>query len=354
MNRLDILDLIAGGEGSGVELKRSVDDNRDLAKELVAFGNLTGGTVLVGVDDDGTVVGIGAADLETRVMQACRDKIRPPLVPYYQEVEVEPGVRVAVVRVERGYSVHGVWHNHRHTYYLRVGSTSQEASPEELARLFQQRGALRAELQPLSGATLETLDLRRLTEYFRDVRERDAPDVTARDDWERLLLNTEYLTESSQSGPPVASLAGMVLFGRELRRFAPFSAIDCAAYPDRHKTYETRDRAHLVAPLVPLGPADGRSERSVIEDALSFVMRNISVTATIEPSGQRVDRAGLPWRRYARCSSTPSSTVTTCSARPMSSWRCTPTASRWSRRGGCRTASTQTGCGKVHGRLATN
>ncbi|MGH9131245.1 MAG: AlbA family DNA-binding domain-containing protein [Acidimicrobiales bacterium] len=170
MNRLDVLELISGGEGSRVEFKRKLGDSRDFAKELVALANLAGGTLLVGVDDDRTVPGLDRSDLEAWVMEACRTKIRPPIIPYYQEVEVRAGVRVAVIEVERGYSVHSVWHNQRHTYYIRVGSTSQEARPEELARLFQQRGALRAEAQPVSGATLEHLDLRRLAEYFTTVR----------------------------------------------------------------------------------------------------------------------------------------------------------------------------------------
>jgi hypothetical protein len=43
---------------SGVEFKRDVIDNRALAKELVGFSNPSGGVVLLGVEDDGSVSGI--------------------------------------------------------------------------------------------------------------------------------------------------------------------------------------------------------------------------------------------------------------------------------------------------------
>jgi hypothetical protein len=54
------------------------------------------------------------------------------------------------------FDVHSLWHNNRNTYYIRVGTQSREPSPEELGRLFQQRGLIRAELRPVSEATLTT------------------------------------------------------------------------------------------------------------------------------------------------------------------------------------------------------
>ena len=46
---------LAGGEDSTLEFKRDDVRNHDLAKELVAFLNLEGGAVLLGVDDDGSI-----------------------------------------------------------------------------------------------------------------------------------------------------------------------------------------------------------------------------------------------------------------------------------------------------------
>jgi len=51
----DLLEIITNGENSGVEFKRDVLQNYDLAKELVAFSNLRGGIVLLGVEDDGSL-----------------------------------------------------------------------------------------------------------------------------------------------------------------------------------------------------------------------------------------------------------------------------------------------------------
>jgi ATP-dependent DNA helicase RecG len=47
--RTELLEIVRNGENSGVEFKRDVVANYDLAKELVAFSNLNGGMVLLGV-----------------------------------------------------------------------------------------------------------------------------------------------------------------------------------------------------------------------------------------------------------------------------------------------------------------
>ncbi len=176
ISRTELLEIIRNGENSGVEFKRDVLENRALAKELVAFANFEGGMVLLGVDDDGSIAGITRETLEEWVMTACRDKIRPGLIPFYELVrDVEPGQDIAVVRVARGFDVHTLWHNNRHTYYIRVGTQSREPTPEELGRLFQQRGTFRAELRPISGATLADLDGRRLRNYFTGIRQQEVP-----------------------------------------------------------------------------------------------------------------------------------------------------------------------------------
>ena len=64
MNRTELFDLIRNGENSTLEFKRDDIQNHALAKELVAFLNLEGGTVLLGVEDDGRISGTTRDRLE--------------------------------------------------------------------------------------------------------------------------------------------------------------------------------------------------------------------------------------------------------------------------------------------------
>ena len=146
-------------------------------------------------------------------MTACRDKIRPEIIPFFEVVrDVEPGKDVAIVSVERGWGVHRVWHNAHRTYYIRVGTQSREASPEELERLFQQRGAFRLELRPVSGSSLSDLDRRRLKDYFARARNQSVPQDDDDEGWRTLSVNTEIMV---QEGSRVLATVGGLFFVRQ-------------------------------------------------------------------------------------------------------------------------------------------
>ena len=344
MIKTELRELIANDENSGVEFKVDTTDTRKLAKELVAFANFRGGRVLLGVDDDGNVRGLTRTDppaqaedegverrtyqqLEEWVMQVCRDKIRPEIVPYFEIIrDVAPDRDVAVIQVERGWNVHHVWHNQHRTYYIRVGSSSREASPEELARLFQQRGALRPELRPVSGTSIADLDRRRLTDYFDQIRGQNAPvsrpseewrksvEAWAREEdkdqwrtlveykeqewheaqeaeWDSLLVNTEFLDDNDRRS---ATVAGLVLFGKNPSRFLPQAKIDAAAYFGSEKDYAARERRTLRGPIVRLMGVDGTLlEPGLAEQAIEFVRRNIE-TVTLEDGVCRQERWDYP------------------------------------------------------------
>jgi predicted HTH transcriptional regulator len=56
MTQEELDDLIALGEGFTTELKRSGSSN--LGREICAFANATGGVILIGVANDGTICGV--------------------------------------------------------------------------------------------------------------------------------------------------------------------------------------------------------------------------------------------------------------------------------------------------------
>ena len=283
--RIELLELINNGENSGIEFKRDVVESRALAKELVAFSNLFGGAVLLGVEDDGTVSGITRDRLEEWVMTACRDKVRPAIIPFFEIVrDVEPGKHVAVVRVTSGFSVHSVWHNSGNIYYVRVGTQSREATPEELSRLFQQRGAFRAELRPISGAQLADLDFRRLRDYFGRIRQQAVPEDGDEAGWRTLLLNTELMVEDG------ITLAGLLLFGTSPNRFLPFAGIDAVAFTGAEKDYAARERATVRGPMTALLDRQNQVvENGLVEQALEFIRRNVAARTTLADGARRVE-----------------------------------------------------------------
>lgn len=68
-------------ESEFIEFKRGMPSARDLAKEIVAFANGAGGEIYLGVEKDGTVVGITVRpELLDRIQSTC-NAIEPLITP---------------------------------------------------------------------------------------------------------------------------------------------------------------------------------------------------------------------------------------------------------------------------------
>lgn len=89
-------------ESEFVELKSEVVS--DLCKEIIAFANTKGGTLYIGVEDDGTVIGIADADKTTlQINNMIRDSIKPDVTMFirYETQEVD-GKHIIAVTVQKG------------------------------------------------------------------------------------------------------------------------------------------------------------------------------------------------------------------------------------------------------------
>ena len=89
-------------ETETVELKAVAQDG--IKKEIVAFANSNGGTVYVGVGDDGTVLGVEDADgCALQVSNMVRDAVRPDVTMFvsYETLDCD-GRGVVAVKVQRG------------------------------------------------------------------------------------------------------------------------------------------------------------------------------------------------------------------------------------------------------------
>ena len=89
-------------ETETVELKSVVMD--DIKKEIIAFANCGGGTVYVGVADDGTVLGVENADeCALQISNMVRDAVKPDvtLFIHYETLDCE-GKTVVAVNIQRG------------------------------------------------------------------------------------------------------------------------------------------------------------------------------------------------------------------------------------------------------------
>jgi ATP-dependent DNA helicase RecG len=122
-------------ESSTVELKAEYVE--DMNKEMVTFANAVGGTIYIGVADDGSVCGIDDYDhITNRISQMVRDAIKPDLTRFedYKRVheDTKDILQVTVLEdinkpyyiAQNGLKPSGV--------YIRQGNESAQASDEAI------------------------------------------------------------------------------------------------------------------------------------------------------------------------------------------------------------------------------
>ncbi len=89
-------------ESETVELKSIVVD--DIKKEIIAFANCEGGKLYIGVQDDGTVIGVDDPDgTALQVSNMVRDAIKPDLTMFlhYQTLNAD-GKQIVAIDVQQG------------------------------------------------------------------------------------------------------------------------------------------------------------------------------------------------------------------------------------------------------------
>jgi predicted HTH transcriptional regulator len=153
--------LISQGEGERLEFKKKTTHPTRISRTLASLANTQGGQVLVGVDDDGRVVGVRDAEEEMFVLRdAAAHYIDPPLTLSFREIETEDDLIVLVVNVaespnkpHRAQIAPGEWRG-----YVRVRDESVQASTLTEKVLERQQPEAGLEKIPLNKDELRVLD----------------------------------------------------------------------------------------------------------------------------------------------------------------------------------------------------
>jgi ATP-dependent DNA helicase RecG len=151
MNRvfMDILalkNLIALGEGFTTEFKRSGTSN--LGREICAFANATGGVIMIGVADNGDIVGVGDHNRLKSAVQATARSAEPPIA-----VEVESIGEVLCVTIP---AQHSKPYSFGGKFFIREGASAQQMSRDEIREFFYSEGLIHFDETPCEKFSLET------------------------------------------------------------------------------------------------------------------------------------------------------------------------------------------------------
>ena len=201
--------LILPGEDSSRQFKSNITNAESLAAEMAAFANSDGGTIFIGVADDGSIPGLGSEDvsrINQLISNAASQLVKSPLVVKTSNVICGVGKFVIVLQVPKG--MDKPYFDKNGVIWLKVGADKRRVnSKEELRRLFQISGQFHADELP-TKATVEAIDKLRLRDFLRDVYQQSFPE-TEREQLQ-LLKNMNLATEDG-----LLNLAGLLLFGEQ-------------------------------------------------------------------------------------------------------------------------------------------
>jgi ATP-dependent DNA helicase RecG len=121
--------LIAAGESQTLEFKASFSN--EAAETIAAFSNTSGGTVLLGVADNGDIAGLTLTPEKLQQwVNEIKTKTTPAILPESEVITLD-GKTVAALRVKE-YPIKPVGVKGR--YYKRVGNANHLMSPQEVAQ----------------------------------------------------------------------------------------------------------------------------------------------------------------------------------------------------------------------------
>ena len=252
-------DEIALGEDSTRQFMIDVTNGDALAAELVAFANADGGTIFLGVADDGSTPGLSHDDvrrLNQLISNTASESVRSPIAVSTRNVALESGRMLIVLTIPKG--VDKPYFARDGVIWLKAGADKRRVNAkEELRRMFQSTAQFFAEEQP-TKACVDDLDTLLLRTFFQNTYQQDLP--SDREKRISLLSNMHLATTDG-----TLLLAGLLLFGEHPQRFTPQYSVKAVKYPGVSIHVSNYDDTEDCC----------GSLRRVYDDALAFILRNL-------------------------------------------------------------------------------
>ena len=228
-------------ESSFLEFKRELPKNEQIIKTIIGFCNRYGGLLVIGVDDDQTIIGISDEEVE-RLMESLDKTIyeatAPPIFPLVYTrtmndktvlcIEVSKGMNKPYYRRSEGLE-NGI--------YIRVGRHTLRANADLSEELKWQSRGINFDALPVYQASIEeSLDEKKILDFFQKRKGRDKVKVTP-----ELLEAYELII--NEHGRLYPTAAGILLFGTNPEKYFSEGMIICTHFAgvDGREALATRD-----------------------------------------------------------------------------------------------------------------
>ncbi|MBC8098441.1 MAG: putative DNA binding domain-containing protein [Armatimonadetes bacterium] len=239
-----------------------------LAETLVAFANTEGGTLIIGVKDDGTPVKTrtDSPALEQALKEA--DNLCSPTVVTgnWEELEADDDAQLFLLRVPRSIELHALSDGR---VLIRSGAKNRPLGGQEILRLASAKNTGDFESETMMGATREDFSRKMLDEYLAKRAERTKRPYNGKID--DLLREIGAIDHDSRP-----TVAGILMFCDYPQQWLPQSSVVFAKFVGKTPRGESglagyTRREELTGPLPRL-----------IEAAWNIVWSEMAVSAVVK------------------------------------------------------------------------
>jgi len=261
---MNLKELIAKGESETLEFKKSLSEWREIVETVSAFSNTKGGTIVVGIGDDGKIHGVAIGkstieDLTNKILTNTEPKIYPEITTATLE---EKGV--IVIKVEKfPYDVVLAFGRP----FKRVGKSTVRMSKDEYKKSILEihKRELYFDGQILEEADIRDIDEDKLRSFVRKAKERRNLDIEETDDILNILRKLKLLKGDALTN------AGILLFGKNPQEFFHQASIKCIRFKGTDVAGEMLDFKEIESDLF-----------TEVEEVEKLIFNNISLRAWIE------------------------------------------------------------------------
>ena len=234
-------DILTSPEGKTLEFKRDTSALKQIMRTIVAFANTAGGTIVIGRDDNGEIVGVEDPLLmEEQLSNAIADSIAPAIIPDIEIFTVESKSLLCIRVVHWPGPFYLKSAGPEQGVYIRIGSTSRKAGPEFIAEIERQHQNRSFDQLPCPAYGIDALDMPFIQKTFASL---------GRTVEERQLVSLGVLTPFG--GRNVTTHGGIILFGKPdvRQQVLPDVRVSCARFSGTNKS-EFIDRLDFEGSII--------------------------------------------------------------------------------------------------------
>jgi ATP-dependent DNA helicase RecG len=217
-----LLEKIALGETSFVQLKREITDIDKFESEIVAFANTQGGYLLIGVANNKEIVGLSDEQIEDfnqKNGNICSQRINPPVNTLSNVLKIEDK-KILLIEVPNGVSK--PYFTKSGIAWAKVGSDKRKLGRDELKRLFQASLDFYPDEMPVPSSTVADIDLAYFSNYYFQLMKQTMSDSGFEIP---VLLKRVGIMEGEN-----LNLAGLLYFGLNPQQIKPVFHVKAVAF----------------------------------------------------------------------------------------------------------------------------